>query len=224
MQHARTTRRGATGDVQCNMTTGRIQRLTMQTARQTLTSWRRTPTTASRSAASSSCSRWMAAHRSSRCRLPYSALQSLAFGRLFVQPPPADSVQCAFLPVQALTPCPRQITWVLVDPNHQVRPLPSAPRNRRLRASCMRAPHRTAWRHLPQPLSAGLQQDGAVHAVLLGRRRPHAGGRGACVYVRACVRVCVRVRVRACVCTCVCVCSCVFMFICALTWMGCVRV
>ena len=59
-----------------------------------------------------------------------------------LRPTAVDTVQCAFLPVQALTPCPRQITWVLVDPNHQAAP-PPPPLHRRWRAACV---HRTAPR------------------------------------------------------------------------------
>ena len=138
-------------------------------------------------------------------------------------------MQCAFLPVQALTPCPRQITWVLVDPNHQVGPLPSAPRNRRLRAACV---HRTAPR-------GGTCYSRSVQAFnKMAQFTPYfsddadpmqADEVRACMCVRvcacmcvrvracvcACVRACVRVRVRvrACVCTCVCVRVCMLVFV-----------
>jgi hypothetical protein len=138
-------------------------------------------------------------------------------------------VQCAFLPVQALTPCPRQITWVLVDPNHQVGPLPSAPRNRRLRAACV---HRTAPRgctcysHSVQAFNKMAQftpyfsddadpmQADEVRACMCVRVCACM-----CVRVRACVCACVRVCVRVCVCVCVCecvrVCVRVCVYVCA---------
>ena len=118
-----------------------------------------------------------------------------------LRPTAVDTVQCAFLPVQALTPCPRQITWVLVDPNHQAAPPPPPPPlHRRWRAACV---HRTAPR-------GGTCYSHSVQAFnKMAQFTPYFSDDADPMQadeVRACVRACVHAYVSASVCTCACAC------------------